>query len=101
MISHKEETSSKFNMECQLAKFTDGFAVGDAVHLFAGLQSEPAKIDSITVDGKDVTQVKAGSVCKVVLTVQKDIAYSKDDRFLIVQLNYPKQRFVAGCEVVQ
>jgi selenocysteine-specific translation elongation factor len=101
MISQKEETSSKFNLECRLAKFTDGFAVGDTVHLFAGLQSEPAKIDSIKVDGKDVTQVKAGSVCKVVLTVQKDIAYSKDDRFLIVQLNYPKQRFVAGCEVVQ
>ncbi|MDW7727920.1 MAG: elongation factor Tu [Candidatus Methanoperedens sp.] len=101
MISQKEEISSKFNLECQLAKFTDGFAVGDAVHLFAGLQSEPAKIESITVDGKNVTQVKAGSVCNVVLYAQKDIAYNKDDRFLIVQLNYPKQRFVAGCEVRQ
>ena len=101
MISKDEETSSKFNLKCQLAKFTDGFAVGDAVHLFAGLQAEPAKIDSITMDGKDVTQATAGSGCNVVLSVQKDITYSKDDRFLIVQLNSPKQRFVAGCEVTQ
>ncbi|MCZ7385795.1 MAG: elongation factor Tu, partial [Candidatus Methanoperedens sp.] len=74
--------------------------VGDAVHLFAGLQDMPATINSMAIGGKDVTQAPPGSECNVTMTAQKDIAYSRSDRFLIVQLNNPKQRLVAGCEVV-
>ncbi len=100
MISQKEEVSSKFNLKCRLTKFTPGLGVGDAIHLFAGLQTIPATITSMTVAGKEATQAPAGSECSVVLTAQKDIAYSRNDRFLIAQLNNPKQRLVAGCEVI-
>jgi selenocysteine-specific elongation factor len=100
IISYKEEVSSKFNLKCRLTKFTPGLGVGDAVHLFAGLQDMPATINSMAIGGKDVTQAPPGSECNVTMTTQKDIAYSRSDRFLIVQLNNPKQRLVAGCEVV-
>jgi selenocysteine-specific translation elongation factor len=79
--------------------FTPGLGVGDAVHLFAGLQDIPATITGMTISGKDATQASAGSDCNVMLTTQKNIAYSKNDRFLIVQLNNPKQRLVAGCDL--
>ncbi|MFZ2411857.1 MAG: EF-Tu/IF-2/RF-3 family GTPase [Candidatus Methanoperedens sp.] len=100
IISQKEEVAMKFNLKCRLSKFTPGLGVGDAVHLFAGLQDMPATIGSITIDGMDVTQAPAGSDCNVVLTAQKNISYSKNDRLLIAQLNNPKQRMVAGCGVV-
>ena len=100
IISQKEEVAMKFNLKCRLSKFTPGLGVGDAVHLFAGLQDMPATIGSITIDGKDVTQAPAGSECNVALTTQKNVSYSKNDRLLIAQLNNPKQRLVAGCGVV-
>jgi len=99
LISQKEEVSSKFNLKCHLTKFTAGLGVGDAVHLFAGLQDIPATITIMTMGGKEVTQAPPGSDCNVVLATQKNIAYNKNDRLLIVQLNNPKQRIVAGCEV--
>jgi len=100
IISQKEEVASKFSLKCRLSKFTQNLGVGDAVHLFAGLQDMPATIGSITLDGKEATQAPPGSDCNVVLTTQKNIAYSTNDRFLIAQLNNPKQRLVAGCLVV-
>lgn len=100
IISLKEEIASKFSLKCRLTKFTQGLGVGDAVHLFAGLQDIPATIDGITSGGKDVAQAAPGSEVGVVLTAQKNIAYSKNDRFLIAQLNNPKQRLVAGCGVM-
>jgi selenocysteine-specific translation elongation factor len=100
LLSQKEEVASKFNLKCHLTKFTQGLGVGDAVHLFAGLQDMPATINSMTIGGKDATQAPPGSDCNVVLTTQKAIAYRNNDRFLIIQLNNPKQRIVAGCDVV-
>jgi selenocysteine-specific translation elongation factor len=99
LLSQKEEVASKFNLKCHLTKFTMGLGVGDAVHLFAGLQDIPAAINSMSIDGKDVTQAPPGSDCDVVLTTQKAIAYRNGDRLLIIQLNNPKQRIVAGCDV--
>lgn len=99
IISVKEEVSSKLNLKCRLTKFTSGLGVGDAVHLFAGLQMMPATVGSMTINGKDATQAPPGSDCNVLLTTQSSIAYTKGDRFLIAQLNNPKQRLVAGCEV--
>ncbi len=99
IISQKEEISSKFALKCRLSRFTQGLGVGDAVHLFAGLQFMPATIDSIAIAGKDAATAPPGSDCTVALTTQKEIAYSRGDRFLIAQLNNPKQRLVAGCEV--
>jgi selenocysteine-specific elongation factor len=99
LISQKEEVSSKFNLNCHLTKFTPGLGVGDAVHLFAGLQDVPATITGIAIDGKDTTHAPGGSDCNVILTTQKNIAYSRNDRLLIVQLNNPKQRLVAGCDI--
>ncbi len=100
IISQKEESASKFNLKCRLSKFTSPLGVGDAVHLFAGLQDMPATIDSITVEGKAATQASPGSDCNVSLTTQKNIAYSRNDNFLIAQLNNPKQRLVASASVV-
>ncbi len=100
IMSQKEEVASKFTLRCSLSKFTLPLGVGDAVHLFAGLQDMPATISSISAGGGDVTQAQPGSECNVVITTQKEIAYSKNDRFLIAQLNNPKQRLVAGCGVV-
>jgi selenocysteine-specific elongation factor len=101
IISKNEEVSSKFSLICRLSKFTLPLGVGDTVHFFAGLQDMPAIINSISISGKDATQALPGSECVVVLTTNKEIAYSGNDRFLIAQLNNPKQRFVAGCGVVQ
>ncbi|MCE8422347.1 MAG: elongation factor Tu [Candidatus Methanoperedens sp.] len=100
MISLKEDVSSKLNLKCRLTKFTSGLGVGDTVHLFAGLQVMPATVGSISIADKDVTQAPPGSDCNILLTAQNSIAYIKGDRFLIAQLNNPKQRLVAGCEVV-
>ncbi len=100
IISQKEEVATKFNLKCRLSKFTSPLGVGDAVHLFAGLQDMPATIDSITIEGKAATQAPPGSECGVALTAQKNIAYSKNDTFLIAQLNNPKQRMVASASVV-
>jgi len=97
ILSKDEGVASKFTLQCRLSKFTQPLGVGDSVHLFAGLQDMPATISSISIGGKDATQVQAGSECTVVIAAQKDIAYSKNDRFLIARLNNPKQRFVAGC----
>ncbi len=98
VLSAKEEVASKFNLKCKVTKFSQGLGVGDAVHLFAGLQDMPATIGSITISNKDATTAPPGSECNVVLTTQKNIAYSKNDRFLIAQLNAPKQRLLAGGE---
>ncbi len=100
IISQKEDISSVFNLKCRLTKFTSPLGVGDSVHIFAGLQDTPATIDHIAIEGNDAKQAPPGSYCTVALTAQKSIAYSKNDRFLIAQLNNPKQRLVAGCEVV-
>jgi selenocysteine-specific translation elongation factor len=100
IISRKEEAASKFNLKCHLSKFTSPLGVGDAVHLFAGLQDTPATIGGIMIDRKDATQAPPGSDCNVVLVTQNNIAYSKNDRLLIAQLNAPKQRLVASAEVL-
>ncbi len=97
ILSKEEGVASKFTLQCRLSKFTQPLGVGDSVHLFAGLQDMPATISNISISGKDATLAQAGSECTVVIAAQKDIAYSKNDRFLIARLNNPKQRFVAGC----
>lgn len=99
VLSGKEEISTKLSLKCRLTKFTEGLGTGDVVHLYTGLQSAPAKIDNIKIDGKETVQAPPGSGCIVTLTAEKNIAYINTDRFLIVQLNYPRQRFVAGCDV--
>lgn len=99
IMSKEENVSSKITLQCRLSKFTLPLGVGDTVHLFAGLQDMPATISSISVGGKDATQAQAGSECTVAIAAQKDVAYGKNDRFLIAQLNNPKQRFVAGCSI--
>lgn len=99
IMSKDETVASKITLQCRLSKFTRPLGVGDTVHLFAGLQDMPATISSISIEGKDATQAQAGSLCTVSIAAQSDVAYSKNDRFLIAQLNNPKQRFVAGGEV--
>ena len=99
ILSKDENVAAKFALKCRLSKFTLPLGVGDSVHLFAGLQDMPATISGISVGGKDATQAQAGSECSVTVAAQKEIAYGRNDRFLIVQLNNQKQRFVAGCGI--
>lgn len=101
VISEKEEISSHFILKSRLSKFTYPLNKDDVIHLFSGLQSVPAKIEKIEINGNSVNRVLPGSECKIALNTQKEIAYSSNDRFLIVQLNNPKQRFVAGCDLAE
>jgi selenocysteine-specific translation elongation factor len=77
LLSQKEEVASKFNLKCHLTKFTMGLGVGDAIHLFAGVQDIPATITGMTIGGKDATQAPPGSDCEVVLLLKKQLLIGK------------------------
>jgi selenocysteine-specific translation elongation factor len=64
------------------------------LHLFVGLQSEPVRVEEILVDGQVVKEAKPGSNCVLKLSGNKKVAYSKQDRFLLANLDLT-QRFVA------
>lgn len=99
IMSKEESVALKITLQCRLSRFTLPLGVGDTIHLFAGLQDMPATVSSISIDGKEATQAQAGSICTISISAQSEVAYSKNDRFLIAQLNNPKQRFVAGCGI--
>ena len=96
LISAQESIGNKFELEARLSPFTSRLATSDTVHLFVGLQSSPATVARIVVDGKGTDKAPPGSTCTVTLTTGRELAYRTDDRFLIAQLNDPKQRLVAG-----
>jgi selenocysteine-specific translation elongation factor len=94
IISDKEIVSTDYTLECTLSKFTRKIESSSVLHLFVGLQSEPVRVEKILVDGQEVKEVKPGRTCVVELSGNKKVAYSKDDRFLIANLDLT-QRFAA------
>jgi len=93
IISDKEIVSTDYILECTISKFTRAIQTSGVLHLFVGLQSEPVRVEKIMVDGQEVKEVKPGSTCVMELSGNKKVAYSKEDRFLLANLDLP-QRFV-------
>lgn len=94
IISDKEIVSTDYTLECTISKFTKKIEISNVLHLFVGLQSEPVRIEEILVEGQAAKEAKPGSNCLLKLSGNKKVAYSKQDRFLIANLDLP-QRFVA------
>ena len=94
IISNQETVSEDLTLECTLSAFSKGFAVGDVVHAFVGLQSAPLRVESIKADGEDIERADPTKQYVVSFSGSKEIAYSPQDRFLLANLD-EKQRFVA------
>lgn len=94
IISDKENVTTDYVLECAISKFTKKIEPESALHLFVGLQSEPVRVEKILVDGKEATEAKPGTTCVLELSGNKKVAYSKEDRFLISNLDLT-QRFAA------
>ncbi len=94
IISDKEIVSTDYTLECTISKFTRKIEISSVLHLFVGLQSEPVRVEKILVDGQEVKEAKPGSTCVLKLSGNKKVAYSKQDRFLLANLDLA-QRFVA------
>jgi len=93
VISTEETVTTDLILNCVLSNFTKGFAVGDVLHVFVGLQSAPGRVEKITIDGKDAEYALPGKECVVGLSGSKEVTYIKSDRFILANLD-EKQRFV-------
>jgi selenocysteine-specific translation elongation factor len=94
IISDKEIVSTDYILECTISKFTRKIEISNVLHLFVGLQSEPVHVEEILVDGQEVKEAKPGSTYVLKLSGSKKVAYNKQDRFLLANLDLA-QRFVA------
>lgn len=92
IISDKETVTIDYTLECNISKFTRAIETSSVLHLFVGLQSEPVRVEKILVGGQDVQEAKPGSTCVLELSGNKKVAYNKDDRFLLANLDL-SQRF--------
>ncbi|HII90597.1 MAG TPA: elongation factor Tu [Methanosarcina sp.] len=92
IISDKEIVTTDYTLECTISKFTRAIETSSVLHLFVGLQSEPVRVEKILVGGQGVQEAKPGSTCVLELSGNKKVAYSKDDRFLLANLDM-SQRF--------
>ena len=89
----QEIVSTGVTLNTTLSKFTKQITVGDVLHLFVGLQSAPARIEEIVVNGAGADTALPGSECAITLSGSKKIAYAESDRFILANLD-EKQRFV-------
>jgi len=94
IISDKEIVSTDYTLECNFSKFTKKVDPGSVLHLFVGLQSEPVRVEKILVNGEEAKEALPGSTCVLELSGNKKVAYSKEDRFLLANLDLT-QRFAA------
>ncbi|ADI72950.1 elongation factor Tu domain 2 protein [Methanohalobium evestigatum Z-7303] len=94
IISNDESVGTDFTLNCTLTQLTDGFAVGDVLHLFTGLQSTPVRVENITSNSNNIEHAKPGYEYLVEFSGTKEIAYNSSDRFIIANLNNDKQRFI-------
>jgi selenocysteine-specific elongation factor len=94
VLSAHENVAEDLTLECTLSQLAKEFAVGDMLHVFVGLQSAPVKVKSISYEGKDAEKAKAGKKYLLELAGTKEISYSKNDRFVLANLD-GRQRFVA------
>ncbi|AFC99254.1 Selenocysteine-specific translation elongation factor [Methanocella conradii HZ254] len=87
IISGSEAVSDALKLKCRTARFRGEFSVNDKVHLYVGLQSTPALITGMapSANGEYEVEVK----------MDKEVAYSPGDKFILSRLDDPKQRFLA------
>ena len=96
IISDKEIVSTDYILECTLSKFTRKIEVSSVLHLFVGLQSEPVRVKKILVDGQEVREVKPGITSVLELSGNKKVAYSKEDLFLLANLDLTQRLAAHG-----
>jgi len=94
VLSAQEDVVTDLALECTLSQLAKEVSVGDMLHLYAGLQSSPVKIRSIKQEGQNIEKAKPGKKYIMELAGTKEIAFSKNDRFVLANLD-GKQRFVA------
>ena len=89
----REIVTTGVMLNTTLSKFAKEITVGDVLHLFVGLQSAPARIEEIVINGERVDSAAPGSGCAITLSGSKKLAYVESDRFILANLD-EKQRFV-------
>lgn len=95
IISQAETVGDILRLKCTTARFRGEFSQDDKVHLYVGLQSTPALVRRIAVDGKGAEAAAPGAAYEVELKADKEVAYGPGDVFLLARLDDPKQRFLA------
>ncbi|MCL7415184.1 MAG: EF-Tu/IF-2/RF-3 family GTPase [ANME-2 cluster archaeon] len=96
IISAEEVCSDDIELECNVSRFSPGLAVGSTLHMYVTLQSSPVKISGIVVGGTSVPKAEAGNQCRVHISTEEELAFNKDDIFILSDLNSPRQRFIAA-----
>ena len=94
IVSQQENVATDFVLECTLSPLAKEFNLGDMLHLYVGLQSAPVKVMEITEDENKVEKASPGKEYTLKLSGSKEVAYSKEDRFIFANLD-EKQRFIA------
>ncbi len=95
VVSGEETVATDFVMNVALSPLAKEFNSGDMLHLYVGLQSSPVKVTEITEDGQSIETAVPGKEYTLKLSGTKEIAYIKNDRFILANLD-EKQRFIAS-----
>jgi selenocysteine-specific elongation factor len=94
VLSEDDIVATELVLESTLSQLAKPFAVADMLHVYVGLQSAPMRVESITLNGENIEKAKSGGTYTVKLSGTKEISYSKNDRFVLTNLD-GKQRFIA------
>ncbi|WP_094227574.1 EF-Tu/IF-2/RF-3 family GTPase [Methanolobus psychrotolerans] len=94
VVSQEETVATNFILKCTLSPLAKEFNVADMLHLYVGLQSSPVKVTEIIEVEAKMERAKPGKEYILKLSGSKEVAYSKDDRFVLANLD-GKQRFIA------
>ncbi|WP_292466668.1 EF-Tu/IF-2/RF-3 family GTPase [Methanolobus sp.] len=94
VLSKEETVAMDFTLKCTLSPLAKEFNVDDMLHLYVGLQSSPVKVTEIIEGADKVEKAKPGKEYTINLSGSKEVAYSKNDRFILTNLD-EKQRFIA------
>ena len=94
VLSENETVATDFTLKCIISPLAKSFNVDDMLHLYVGLQSSPVRVMEILEGEEKVETAAPGKEYTLNLSGSKEIAYSKNDRFILVNLD-EKQRFIA------
>ncbi|WP_407355223.1 EF-Tu/IF-2/RF-3 family GTPase [Methanolobus sp. WCC5] len=94
VISREEQVATDLVLRCTLSPLAKEFNVNDMLHLYTGLQSSPVRVTEIVEGDAKKETAKPAKEYLLKLSGSKEIAYSKEDRFILANLD-EKQRFVA------
>lgn len=102
VVSSTEELTEHPRLECELVPFTDGVSQGDVVHVFAGLQSAPLRIEHIESEGEAREHVGAGERCTLSgrLNAKGPLIYRRGDVALLANLDAKGPRMVARARIM-